>query len=207
VQPQLDCGWSAAHAAIGMLLQVVVLVAGGAFVSPFGQRVVTTSSLLFIAYLGFNVITNIAGDVERPQRTIPLAILLSMGIVAPIYVGVVVALVAGQISTYDEVSVGTAAKHLIGNWGGTLIPIGALISTLSAANANMLDSSEIVVRLAADQQVPTAAGRLWHGHPAVSVLAAATTAVILVFTGGVQVIVALGNIAAIVAMILVNAAA
>lgn len=184
---------------------------GRARFTPFAPHgagsVITTSALLFIAYLGFNVVTNMAGDVERPQRTIPLAILLSMGIVAVIYVGVVVALLAGQISTYDEASVGAAAKHLIGRWGGILIPIGALISTLSAANANMLGSSEIMVRLAGDRQVPTVAGRLWHGHPAVSVLAAAVTAVILVLTGGIQVIVALGNVAAIVAMILVNAAA
>ena len=184
---------------------------GRAQFTPFAPHgpsaVISTSALLFIAYLGFNVVTNMAGDVERPQRTIPLAILLSMGIVALIYVGVVVALLAGQITTYDEASVGTAAKHLIGDWGGILIPIGALLSTLSAANANMLGSSEIMVRLAGDRQVPTVVGRLWRGHPAVSVLAAASIAVILVLIGGVQVIVALGNVAAIVAMVLVNAAA
>jgi MFS family permease len=39
LQLQLDWGWSPAHAAIGMLPQVVVLVAGGAFVNPFVQRV------------------------------------------------------------------------------------------------------------------------------------------------------------------------
>ena len=198
-------------AILALLIVFAFVHLGRARFTPFvphgASSVVTTSALLFIAYLGFNVVTNMAGDVERPQRTIPLAILLSMGIVALIYVGVVVALLAGQISTYDEASVGTAAKHLIGDWGGILIPIGALISTLSAANANMLVSSEIMVRLAGDRQVPTVAGRLWHGHPAVSVLAAAVTAVILVLTGGIQVIVALGNVAAIVAMVLVNAAA
>lgn len=39
LQLQLDWGWSPAHAAIGMLPQVVVLVAGGVFVNPFVQRV------------------------------------------------------------------------------------------------------------------------------------------------------------------------
>jgi len=48
--------------------------------------------------------------------------------------------------------------------GGVLIPVGALVSTLSAANANSLGSSEIMVRLAAQRPVPTLAG-LWHGHP------------------------------------------
>ncbi|ASW55422.1 APC family permease [Plantactinospora sp. KBS50] len=202
----------AVKVAILALLVVFAFVhLGRAHLTPFtphgGGAVLTTSSLLFVAYLGFNVVTNMAGDVRRPQRTIPLAILISMALVALIYVGVVVALLAGGISSYDEASVGTAARHLIGGWGGVLIPIGALISTLSAANANTLGSSEIMVRLAADRQVPTAAGRLWHGHPAVSVLAGAAISVVLLLTGDIQTIVALGNVAAIAAMVLVNAAA
>jgi MFS family permease len=39
LQLQLDWGWTPAHAAIGMLPQVVVLVAAGPFVSKFVQRV------------------------------------------------------------------------------------------------------------------------------------------------------------------------
>lgn len=39
LQLQLDWGWSPALAAIGMLPQVVVLLAGGAFVDPFVKRV------------------------------------------------------------------------------------------------------------------------------------------------------------------------
>jgi APA family basic amino acid/polyamine antiporter len=199
----------AVKVAILALLIVFALVhVDRAHFTPFRfDAVFSTSSLLFVAYLGFNVVTNLAGDVDRPQRTIPLAILISMGVVALIYVGVVIALLAGGISSYDEASVGTAAQHLIGHWGGVLIPIGALISTLSAANANTLGSSEIMVRLAADRMVPTAAGRLWHGHPAASVLGGAALSVILLLTGDIQTIVALGNVAAIAAMILVNAAA
>lgn len=202
----------AVKVAILTLLIVFALVhVDRAHFTPFTPHgtgsILTTSSLLFVAYLGFNVVTNLAGDVSRPQRTIPLAILISMGVVALIYAGVVIALLAGGITTYDEASVGTAAQNLIGHWGGVLIPVGALISTLSAANANTLGSSEIMVRLAADRQVPTAAGRLWHGHPAASVLAGAVISVILLLTGDIQTIVALGNVAAIAAMILVNAAA
>src|SRR5919204_2155663 len=39
LQLQLDWGWPPALAAIGMLPQVVVLIGGGAFISPFVQRV------------------------------------------------------------------------------------------------------------------------------------------------------------------------
>ncbi len=39
LQLQLDWGWTPARAAIGMLPQVVVLIAGGAFISPLVQRI------------------------------------------------------------------------------------------------------------------------------------------------------------------------
>lgn len=177
------------------------------FVPHGASSVVTSSGLLFVAYLGFNVVCSMAPAVKDASRTVPRAIVISMGVVAVIYLGVVVALLAGGISTYDEASVGQAAKHLIGGWGGVLIPIGALVSTLSAANANILGSSEIMVRLAARKDVPTALGRMWHGHPAVSVLGGAVLYVVLLLTGSTDAVVALANVAAIAAMAVINVGA
>jgi amino acid transporter len=177
------------------------------FVPHGASSVVTTSGLLFVAYLGFNVVCSMAPEVRDASRTIPKAIVISMGIVTVVYLGVVVALLAGGISSYDEASVGEAAKHLIGSWGGILIPIGALVSTLSAANANILGSSEIMVRLAAKKDVPTLLGRMWHGHPAVSVLGGAVLYVVLLLAGDTDAVVALANVAAIAAMAVINIAA
>ncbi len=194
-----------------LLIAFAIVHADRARFTPFAPHgassVVGTSALLFIAYLGFNVVTNMAGDVERPHRTIPLAIVISMGIVAVVYLGVVLALLAGGITTYDEASVGTAARHLMGGWGGILIPIAAIVSTLSAANANVLGSSEIIVRLAGQRDVPVILGRLWHGHPTVSVLAGAAGETLLLVSGQGQSVVALANVAGVVAMGLVNLAA
>lgn len=179
--------------------------------SPFDPHgpgsIVKTSGLLFVAYLGFNVILSMAPEVKDASRTIPRAILLSMGIVAVIYLGVVVALLAGGINTYDQTSVGQAARHLMGSWGGVLVAVGALVSTLSAANANVLGASEIMVRLAATKDVPTSLGRMWHGHPTASVLGGAAIYVILLLTGSTGAVVALANVAAIAAMAAINVGA
>src|SRR4051812_20683978 len=56
LQLQLDWGWSPARAALGLLPQVVVLIAGGAFVNPLVQRVgldraAWLSSILVVAGL------------------------------------------------------------------------------------------------------------------------------------------------------------
>jgi len=199
---------------VGILVLLIVFALihiGRADFSPFApggaSSVVTTSGLLFVAYLGFNVVCSMAPEVRDARRAIPRAIVISMVIVVIVYLGVVVALLAGGISTYDEASVGQAAKNLMGAWGGVLIPIGALVSTLSAANANVLGSSEIMVRLAAKKDVPTILGRMWHGHPAVSVLGGAVLYVVLLLTGSTNAVVSLANVAAIAAMAVINIAA
>ena len=170
-------------------------------------QVFSTSSFLFIAFLGFNVITNIAGDINEPRKTVPRAILLSVVIVAIFYAGVVAALLAAHLGSYTEASVGVAAQQLIGPIGGGLVIAGALISTLSSANANILGSSEIMVRLAHQKQVPTILGHLWNGHPYVSVLLGATLYSALLVTRQTGLVIDLANMTAIVAMIIVNVAA
>ncbi|HEU4566443.1 MAG TPA: amino acid permease [Marmoricola sp.] len=56
-------------------------------IAPEGDgSVLKVTALLFTAYTGFNVVTNMAGSVRKPQRTVPLAIVLSVLISATIYV-------------------------------------------------------------------------------------------------------------------------
>ncbi len=195
-----------------LLLFIVFGVAqlhGGDLV-PFTHGVTpifATSSYLFIAFLGFNVITSIAGDIHEPQKTVPRAIFLSMIIVTVVYAGVVAALLAAHLGNYTEASVGLAAQRLIGPIGGGLVIAGALISTLSSANANILGSSEVMVRLARHKQVPTILGHLWNGHPYVSVLLGAVLYSLLLLSHQTAMVIDLANMTAIVAMIIVNAAA
>lgn len=176
--------------------------------TPHGtSQIFTTSAFLFIAFLGFNVITSISNDIDQPRKTIPRAILLSMLVVSVIYCGVVIALLAAHLSSYSEASVGVAAQHLIGPIGGALIIAGALISTLSSANANILGSSEIMVRMAVNKEVPTVLGRMKHGHAYISVLAATALYILLILSNETKAVIDLANVTAIIALIIVNVAA
>jgi amino acid transporter len=191
-------GFGIAHFHVGELTPFI----------PHGStQIFTTSAFIFIAFLGFNVITNISSEIKNPRKTIPRAIIISMVVVTIVYVGVVVALLAGGISDYSEASVGIAARHLIGPTGAWLVIIGALISTLSSANANMLGCSEIMVRLAMRKQVPTILGHMRNGHPYVSVLAGTVLYVTLIISGRIQTVINLANVTAIVALIIVDVAA
>ncbi|MSO42146.1 MAG: amino acid permease [Solirubrobacterales bacterium] len=177
--------------------------------SPDGSGgVLATSALLFTAYTGFNVVTNIAGSVRDPERNVPIAIIGSILISATIYVGVIVAMLASGVRDFGDAGVGQAATALIGDWGGYLIAGAACLSTLSGANANMLGASEIALRLVAQGDAPPAAGRSTAGgRPFVSVLTAAAIAVALVLLTDLNAVIVFSNVAALVAMIVVNVAA
>lgn len=135
--------------------------------------VFSAAALLFTAYTGFNVITNMAGSVKDPRRTVPRAILLTILVSGLVYLGTVLAMTASGITFFTATGVSQAAEAVMGSWGGLLVAFAACLSTLSGANANVLGASEIMLRMVARGDVPPALGRhTGNGHPYVSVAAA-----------------------------------
>ncbi len=186
---------------------------GAIDLTPFfpggAQSVFTTTAMLFTAYTGFNVVTNMAGSVKDPKKTVPRAIVLSMAITATVYVGVILAMLASGESNFGSAGLGKAATALMGSWGGPLIALAACVSTLTAANADILGASELMIRLAKQGDIPPGAGRMSKGgHPVFSVLLAASIgAVLIAVARGGTLIVNLSNVTAIYAMLVVNAGA
>jgi APA family basic amino acid/polyamine antiporter len=184
---------------------------GDADFTPFapegGSAVVSTTALLFTAYTGFNVVTNMAGSVDNPNRTVPLTVIGSILISAALYVGVILAMLASGVDQFGAAGVGEAAQALMGEWGAYLMAFAACLSTLSGANANVLATSELSLRLVSQGDVPPVLGRTSPGgHPYVSVLFLGLLTFVLVLVADVDNIVALANVGALVAMIVVNAA-
>lgn len=184
---------------------------GNADFTPFAPggagEVTSTMALLFTAYTGFNVVVNMAGSVEKPERTVPIAVMGSILISAAIYVGVILAMLASGVDEFGAAGVGEAAEALMGQGGAYLIAFAACLSTLSGANANVLATSELSLRLVAQGDVPPALGRTSPGgHPYVSVLFLGAMTFVLVLVANVNNIVALANVGALVAMLVVNTA-
>lgn len=203
---------------IKVVILLILVAYGLAFIgdvkwTPFftggSGSLLGTTALLFTAYTGFNVVTNMAGSVKDPKKTVPRAIVISILIAAAIYMGVIIALLASGVSNFGEAGLGKAADELMGPWGGPLIALAACISTLSGANANLLGSSELMIRLAGQGDVPPGAGRMSkRGNPVFSVLLAASIAALLItFARKGDLIIALSNVTAIFAMLVVNAGA
>jgi amino acid transporter len=173
------------------------------------SSVLGATAMLFTAYTGFNVVTNMAGSVRDPDRTVPRAIIISILVATAVYMGVIIALLASGQSGFGAAGLGKAATALMGPWGGPLVAFAACVSTLSGANANLLGGSELMIRLAAQGDVPAAAGRLSRrGHPVFGVLlAGGIGAVLIALSRGGTLIVSLSNVTAIFAMLVVNVGA
>jgi amino acid transporter len=180
----------------------------GSIYSTSGNSVFGAAALLFTAYTGFNVVTNMAGSLRNPRRDVPLAVIGSIAISAVIYVGVIVAMLASALPHFGAVGVGEAAEEIMGSWGAELVALAACLSTLSGANANLLGASELSVRMAAQNDAPPAVGRTTRsGHPYVSVLFLAAIGLLLTLVANVNHVVSFANVAALVAMIVVDLAA
>ncbi len=128
--------------------------------------------LTFIALQGFDLISAVAGEVKDPERTIPKAMLLSLGAALVIYIPLL--LIVSTVGTPDGSSVtamsqqdpetvmARAAELFMGPAGYWLVMIAALLSTLSALQANMLAASRVAHSMAEDRTLPAV---LAQTHP------------------------------------------
>jgi amino acid transporter/nucleotide-binding universal stress UspA family protein len=125
--------------------------------------------LTFIAFQGFEVISQCSEEIKNPKKNIPRAIFLSLAIVVPIYLLVAfTALGAVQggsltpwayLASHKETAlVEVAKKFFVG--GGIMLLIGGIISTMSALNATMFSSSRVAFAMGRDKNFPAFFGEV-----------------------------------------------
>lgn len=145
----------------GLLLRLPEMWTG--IGSPVVAAGVLSASLLaFFAFIGFESLTNIAEEVERPERTLPRAIFLTLAISTLLYIAVVwVALLsvpradlarsAAPLSlVFERV---TGASPLA-------ISIVAIIATFNGIIAQMVMASRVIYGLADRGQLPSPFARV-----------------------------------------------
>lgn len=124
----------------------------------------------FIALQGFDLIAAVAGEVRQPERTIPRAMLLSLLIALLIYLPLlfVVATVGmGPGQSVQEMSlehgetiIAIAAQQFLGGFGYWLVVLAAILSMLSALQANLFAASRVAAAMAQDRTLPRALGKV-----------------------------------------------
>lgn len=116
-------------------------------VTPHFLSLISSVGLTFFAYAGFGVMTNAAGRVSNPKRTIPRAIYLAIVVVILLYAALSV-IVLGSVSTADltqhaDTAVALAAKPVLGRIGYVIVSVAALLATASGINAWVFTAMEI----------------------------------------------------------------
>jgi basic amino acid/polyamine antiporter, APA family len=144
------------------------------------------SPVLF-TYLGWNAPVYVAGEIERPARTLPLSLFLGLGVCTALYLATnAVYLYARPVARLSaSVDAGQAAAHaLFGPLIGSAVAAFVLISIVGTLNAMILVGPRIAYAMALDGLFFGGADRV-HAvystpHRAVVIQALATIALLAV---------------------------
>jgi len=171
---------------IGKLILFIVLIALGAWalakapgeavvdrMTPFfasgAPGLLSAMGFTFIALQGFDLIAAVGGEVKRPEKTIPRAMLISLAIALLVYlpllfivstVGVPEGREIAEVSAESPATVmADAARQFAGPAGFWMVTAAALLSTLSELSANVLAASRVALSMSGDRTLPRVLSR------------------------------------------------
>jgi len=127
------------------------------------SKILRTIALIYIAYVGFEVIADDAEEAADPDRTLPRAILISLTLVMLLNIAVVsVALgtVPWQALASSKTVLTDTVSRFMPGWGVPLMAIGGLIATLTTVNSAMLSATREAFTLSRDGVWPKVFSRL-----------------------------------------------
>ena len=124
--------------------------AGTRYFASFGVAMVAA----LWAYEGWNNVTFAAGEVERPERTLPLALVVGTSLVIAVYAGL--NLVYFRVLTLPEVAASPrvaadAARRLVGPWGSQLTAVAIVVAVFGSLNGSILAGARVYYAMAKDR--------------------------------------------------------
>ena len=132
-------------------------------VGHFGfNGVVTAAAVVFFAVFGYDTLTTAAEESRNPQRDLPRAVMLSLGISMALYL--TISLVLTGIAPYGtlggDAPVAEAFQHIGLPWISAIISLTAVAGIISVVFAFMLAAARIWFALSRDGLLPT-----WFARP------------------------------------------
>lgn len=115
---------------------------------PYWPGVGVAATLAFFAFIGFEDIVNMAEEVKRPERTLPLAILASLMITTLLYI--LVTLTAVRAVPLEELSASERPLALVYQAGGgpsVLLSAIAVVAALNGVLAQMVMAARVLFGL------------------------------------------------------------
>jgi len=194
-------GWVQAVFTAAKVLLIVLFILGGLFLGDgdWGNlaaregglsNIATTAfatSLMYVsfAYSGWNAAAYIAGEVQKPERTIPRALLLGTGTVMVLYVLLNLVFLYAVPTTQLASGAGggpvfevgdVAARALFGDRAGQLVTSVIALALVSAVSAMVMAGPRVYEAMARDRALPSQLAR--HNQRGVPVVAVITQGVL-----------------------------
>ncbi len=158
-----------------LLVLLVVAGAGVAYLNPERLspahwaepvNIVAGGMIIFLAYEGFELISNSAADVENP-KILPKAFYASVILVIAIYVAIATVTVGtlpyNKIVEARDYALAIAAEPSLGEMGFWFVTLAALASTSSAINATVYGTARVSYMVARFGQLPEVLERrIWR---------------------------------------------
>ena len=105
------------------------------------------------AYDGWNDLNMVSSEIRRPERTIPIALIAGVGIVAVLYMltnaAVQYVLPAASIAASPRPA-SEATAIAVGVWGAAIVSIGMALSMLVGMNGTIMSGARIPYAMARD---------------------------------------------------------
>ena len=169
------------------------------------------AALIFVAFEGFQLITNGVCETENPKQNIARGIYASIVIVTIIYV--ILSIVAIGSLSYEELvmaeeyALAVAVEPSMGNAGRILVSIAALLATASAINATMFGASIMMDDMATEDEMPTAFSfRNRKTVPWIAVIVLGMLTLFFTYFGGLELIASFSSLTFLLVSLAVNVA-
>ncbi|HEV2703871.1 MAG TPA: amino acid permease [Steroidobacteraceae bacterium] len=166
-----------------VLAILVVVFVGAAFVHPtlwhpyippntggFGaygwSGVLQGTAILFFAYIGFDAVSTMGQETRNPQRTVPLSLLLGLGICVVLYLAVSF-VITGLVGYHDldvpdpmYLALDRAGPSVL--WAKSLVGFVAVVGLISVLLVTLMGQVRIFYAMGRDGLLPAAFARV---HP------------------------------------------
>jgi APA family basic amino acid/polyamine antiporter len=154
--------------------QSVLSLLTGAHSSHYGwYGVLAGASIVFFAFVGFDIVATMAEETKHPQRDVPRGILASLGVVTVLYVAVSVVL-SGMVSYTQlrsapddrQANLATAFAANGVDWASGVISVGALAGLTTVVMVLMLGQCRVLFAMSRDGLLPRQLAKTGsHGTP------------------------------------------
>jgi APA family basic amino acid/polyamine antiporter len=164
-------GSGAAHTGIEQSLFSLLTGYSGSTYGVLGM--LAAASIVFFAFIGFDVVATTAEETKNPQKAVPRGILGSLAIVTVLYVAVTLVITGmvpyEKLRTQPDGTRATLASAFADNgvdWAATVISVGALAGLTTVVMVLMLGQSRVLFAMSRDGLLPRGLAKTGsHGTP------------------------------------------